>query len=190
MQQGTWWIMWPLFGVGVVIWNLGLDRRTHLAHIEKARRTFLSIIAAENRSTGSTGDRNYDDLLKSLSHENGREPGRREKLYRQFLLSAVPELEAGFSTMTAWIYVAPLLGLLGTVIGMIQTFRNIMLFGTNNPAIMADGISVALLTTQAGLIVAFPALVLQVLLANRKNRLTAQLISDGKRFVDGEKSSV
>ena len=84
--------------------------------------------------------------------------------------------------MTAWIYVSPLMGLLGTVIGMIETFRSIMLFGTNNPGIMAEGISVALLTTQAGLIVAFPALILQVLLLNRKNRLIEMLQLDGERL--------
>jgi len=54
--------------------------------------------------------------------------------------------------------VAPLLGLLGTVMGMVHTFETIQRFGFGNPALLADGISEALLTTQAGLLVAFPLL--------------------------------
>lgn len=52
--------------------------------------------------------------------------------------------------------VAPLLGLLGTVSGMVHTFETIQMFGFGNPVLLADGISEALLTTQAGLLVAFP----------------------------------
>ena len=53
---------------------------------------------------------------------------------------------------------APLLGLLGTVIGMIETFQAITLFGTGDPKLMAGGISQALVTTMLGLIVAAPLL--------------------------------
>jgi len=52
--------------------------------------------------------------------------------------------------------VAPLLGLLGTITGMVNTFKTIERFGFGNPVLLADGISEALLTTQAGLLVAFP----------------------------------
>ncbi|MCL2282057.1 MAG: MotA/TolQ/ExbB proton channel family protein [Fibromonadales bacterium] len=54
--------------------------------------------------------------------------------------------------------IAPLLGLLGTVMGMVHTFETIQSFGFGNPVLLADGISEALLTTQAGLLVAFPLL--------------------------------
>jgi len=56
--------------------------------------------------------------------------------------------------------VAPLLGLLGTVTGMMRTFDVITLYGNQNPVLMADGISEALITTQSGLIIAFPLLLL------------------------------
>jgi biopolymer transport protein ExbB/TolQ len=61
--------------------------------------------------------------------------------------------------------VAPLLGLLGTVTGMVQTFKVITIFGNQNPMLMADGISEALITTQSGLIIAFPLLLLNHRLA-------------------------
>jgi len=62
--------------------------------------------------------------------------------------------------------VSPLLGLLGTVIGMIETFDMITQFGTGDPKLLADGISLALVTTELGLIVAIPALMLGTLLSS------------------------
>jgi biopolymer transport protein ExbB len=95
--------------------------------------------------------------------------------------------------MAAFITVAPLLGLLGTVVGMIQTFDVITTFGVGNPALTAEGISVALLTTEAGLIVAFPGLLLHNFINNRKTRFQKQLFSDGesivKRFSDDKEQA-
>ncbi len=67
--------------------------------------------------------------------------------------------------------VTPLLGLLGTVTGMISTFDIITEFGTGDPKLLSGGISVALVTTQLGLIVAIPALVLGNLLSGWSNRI-------------------
>jgi hypothetical protein len=66
--------------------------------------------------------------------------------------------------------VAPLLGLLGTVTGMVQTFRVITIYGNQNPVLMADGISEALITTQSGLIIAFPLLLLNHKLAEKHGK--------------------
>ena len=71
--------------------------------------------------------------------------------------------------------VAPLLGLLGTVTGMIETFDVIALFGTGNARAMAGGISVALVTTQSGLLVAIPGLLLAAALSRRSRRLEMRL---------------
>ena len=85
--------------------------------------------------------------------------------------------------MSAWIAVAPLLGLLGTVTGMIHTFRVITEFGAGSPHLTAEGISMALLTTQAGLTVAFPALLLHNRLLSFKNRLVELLKADAEEIV-------
>jgi hypothetical protein len=66
--------------------------------------------------------------------------------------------------------VAPLLGLLGTVTGMVQTFKVITVYGNQNPMLMADGISEALITTQSGLIIAFPLLLLNHRLAEKHGK--------------------
>jgi biopolymer transport protein ExbB len=67
--------------------------------------------------------------------------------------------------------VAPLLGLLGTVIGMIETFQAITLFGTGDPKQMAGGISQALVTTMLGLIVAAPLLGFYTYLAEKSSSI-------------------
>jgi biopolymer transport protein ExbB len=66
---------------------------------------------------------------------------------------------------------------------MIQTFEVITVFGVGNPALTAEGISVALLTTEAGLIAAFPGLLLLNFVKNRKTRLQKQLFLDGESIV-------
>ena len=67
--------------------------------------------------------------------------------------------------------VAPLLGLLGTVTGMIQTFQMITLFGAGDPKMMAGGISEALVTTMLGLMTAIPLVLLSDTLANSTQRI-------------------
>jgi biopolymer transport protein ExbB/TolQ len=62
---------------------------------------------------------------------------------------------------------APLLGLLGTVTGMVSTFEVITLYGNQNPVLMADGISEALISTQSGLLIAFPLTLLKQRLDER-----------------------
>jgi biopolymer transport protein ExbB len=71
--------------------------------------------------------------------------------------------------------VAPLLGLLGTVLGMIETFDVISLFGTSNAKAMAGGISVALVTTQTGLLVAIPGLFLTGVMRRQSKRFETRL---------------
>lgn len=83
----------------------------------------------------------------------------------------VPHLEKGLSMIKLFAAVAPLLGLLGTVTGMIATFQSISLFGTGDPKLMADGISQALVTTMLGLSIAIPLLFLHNLVASRSKTL-------------------
>lgn len=77
------------------------------------------------------------------------------KLDEAILRESAP-LESGLSFIKVLYVVAPLLGLLGTVVGMIATFQMITLFGTGDPRMMAGGISTALVTTVLGLVVAIP----------------------------------
>ncbi|MEM8771817.1 MAG: MotA/TolQ/ExbB proton channel family protein [Pseudomonadota bacterium] len=88
------------------------------------------------------------------------------------ILKEVPKLEGGLNLVKVLAATAPLLGLLGTVIGMINTFQAITLFGTGDPQIMASGISEALVTTVLGLIAAIPLLLLHAFASGASKRVT------------------
>ncbi len=87
------------------------------------------------------------------------------------ILKEVPALERGTTMIKVLSAVAPLLGLLGTVTGMIATFQAITLFGTGDPKLMAGGISTALVTTVLGLVMAIPLLLLHSVVAGRSKSL-------------------
>lgn len=90
----------------------------------------------------------------------------------------------GLTTLTVFAAVTPLMGLLGTVIGMIETFQSISLFGTGDPKLMAGGISYALVTTQFGLAVAIPLLLLQSFLHAQANRIVEILDQQSIRLFE------
>lgn len=103
---------------------------------------------------------NKDDDLETL-----------ELKIDEAILKETPAIEARQGAIKIISAVAPLLGLLGTVIGMIQTFQMITLFGAGDPQLMADGISMALVTTALGLTVAVPLVLLHAVVAARSKRL-------------------
>lgn len=92
-------------------------------------------------------------------------------------------MHSGMRTLGIFAAVAPLLGLLGTVTGMISTFQSITLFGSGDPRIMSGGISEALVTTELGLIVAIPALLAHSFLTGRANRLVEVLEHHSTRLM-------
>jgi biopolymer transport protein ExbB len=87
------------------------------------------------------------------------------------VLKELPEIEKGQSLIKLLAAVAPLLGLLGTVTGMIATFQSITLFGTGDPKLMAGGISQALITTVLGLVAAIPLLFVHNIISTRSKVL-------------------
>ncbi|MCW8844323.1 MAG: MotA/TolQ/ExbB proton channel family protein [Gammaproteobacteria bacterium] len=82
-----------------------------------------------------------------------------------------PALERGLAFLKIISVVAPLMGLLGTVTGMINTFQAITLFGTGDPKLMAGGISQALVTTVEGLVVAIPTVLLHTIVSGRSRKV-------------------
>jgi biopolymer transport protein ExbB len=92
------------------------------------------------------------------------------------ILKETPALQRGILFIKVISVVAPLLGLLGTVTGMINTFQAITLFGTGDPKTMAGGISQALVTTVLGLTVAIPTVLLHTIVSGRSKTITQILL--------------
>ena len=99
------------------------------------------------------------------------------------ILKEMPVLQRGLGLLSLLAAIAPLLGLLGTVTGIIDTFQSITLFGTGDPRVMSGGISQALVTTVMGLVVAIPLLLFHSLLSSRSNRLVHILDEKSAAFV-------
>jgi biopolymer transport protein ExbB len=97
-------------------------------------------------------------LVKEANKKNGLvlDNETLELKLSESILREVPKLSSRLTLIKIISVVAPLIGLLGTVVGMINTFQAITLFGTGDPKLMAGGISQALVTTVLGLVVAIP----------------------------------
>lgn len=102
----------------------------------------------------------------------------------------VHELERFLTILGTVANLSPLLGLLGTVLGMIQVFADIMLFGTGNAAELAGGISQALITTAAGLTVAIPAMISHRFFERRVESLVVELEGQATKLVDAMHSDL
>ena len=96
----------------------------------------------------------------------------------------IHNLEKNLSPLGTVAAIAPLLGLLGTVIGMIKVFTAIMIEGTGNAGVLAGGISEALITTAAGLTVAIPALVFHRFFERRVDSLVVEMEDQAIKLVD------
>ncbi|MCG8610730.1 MAG: MotA/TolQ/ExbB proton channel family protein, partial [Pseudomonadales bacterium] len=124
------------------------------------------------RNPAQINDKNpLGRVLRSAQTDPGASQEVLENRVSEALLKEVPHIERGLTFIKLLAAVAPLLGLLGTVTGMIGTFQSITLFGTGDPKLMAGGISQALMTTVLGLSVAIPLLFGHSFIAAQARRL-------------------
>lgn len=114
-------------------------------------------------------------VIKVYQDNPQSDPESMELKLGEAILKESPKLNSMVMFIKIIAVVAPLLGLLGTVTGMIQTFQAITLFGAGDPQTMAGGISQALVTTVLGLVVAIPTVFLHWLVAGRAKRIEATL---------------
>ena len=122
--------------------------------------------------SGSASDDNPLGRVLSVSQKNpNMDTETLELKLNEAVLKEIPELENSLTLLKIIAAVAPLLGLLGTVTGMIITFQAITIFGAGDPKAMAGGISGALVTTVLGLIVAIPTLLLHTVVSGRAKQV-------------------
>ncbi len=167
-------IMWPLLLIALASLAITIERWLYLrklTHLEDS--CWKDII-------GNINEGNLKSCI-SLCKANYRNPVCRiiEKILtagdlknlQQFvdevMLIELQSLERFLPTLTMLAAVAPLLGLLGTVSGIIETFQSIALFGAGNPRYLSGGISEALVTTQFGLMIAVPVIIIHHILEKR-----------------------
>ncbi|MFW6251321.1 MAG: MotA/TolQ/ExbB proton channel family protein [Alkalispirochaetaceae bacterium] len=123
-------------------------------------------------------------VMASTLHGLRRDPKNIEDVISESVLNEQPALDRFRSAISVFAAVAPLLGLLGTVTGMISTFDVITQYGTGDPQLLSGGISEALITTELGLAVAIPTLLIGNLLASWSDRITSNLEVSALRAVN------
>ncbi len=173
------WVMIPLGLTSVAMWTLIIERlRSYQALERRDIRVDEALAALDGKSVKrrvfQRGGLRATFLRDFLAEQTG-DPHADAALLQRCRLHQEAELKRFLAMIAVLAGLAPLLGLLGTVIGMIQTFDVISVFGTGNAKAMAGGISVAMITTEAGLLVAIPGLFLSGLLARRARRLRTRL---------------
>ena len=126
---------------------------------------------AQMQSSGANDDNPLGRVFIAAEQDQTADTDNLELILDEAITREIPALEKGLPMIKLLAAVAPLLGLLGTVTGMIATFQSISLFGTGDPKLMASGISQALVTTMLGLCVAIPLLFLHSLLVSRSRTL-------------------
>ena len=165
-------VMIPLILISVWMWALIVERALYFRRIDKDDvdiKQAVEMISGSPLPEISNGlrARVVTSFLKERTGNNMLD----RDILDQCAMREMSPLKRYLSVIAVLAAVAPLFGLLGTVTGMMTTFNVISLFGTGNAKAMAGGISVAMITTQAGLLVAIPGL----LMSNRLRRSSDQL---------------
>ena len=110
-------------------------------------------------------------ILKVYQENKHADAENLELKLDEAILRELPSIESGINVIKIFAAIAPLLGLLGTVLGMIATFQTITLFGTGDPRMMAGSISMALVTTAQGIIAALPLILTHSIVASRSKSI-------------------
>jgi biopolymer transport protein ExbB len=174
-------VMYPIAGVALASIVLVIERLLFLfGRNPNANKVAGRIIDLARGQRFAEAEQSADErpvvvtrvLAACLHRRGGGQKAMEDAIQEQLLqeLSKLRRFMGGLATLAA---VAPLLGLLGTVTGIIQTFDVIRSFGNANANLMAGGISEALITTEAGLMIAIPVVVVHSLLRGRSNRILA-----------------
>ena len=184
-------LVWPILMVGAAGLLLGLERFITLG----TKRAFSNKRMAKITGFVQRGDfekckvycgkgKNFPAcrVLGSALAQVGQSREVLENVLQEAILRELPRLERFLPTMNVLAAIAPLLGLLGTVTGMINTFQVITVFGTGDPRMMSGGISEALVTTQLGLAVAIPIMVLHHFLERRVDAILGDMEQKGTAF--------
>ncbi|MFC1494181.1 MotA/TolQ/ExbB proton channel family protein, partial [Thermodesulfobacteriota bacterium] len=189
-QGGT--IMYVILGVGIFAILLGLERIIVLGTKSKAS------VKVMNEIKNMTSQGNWKEaqefcssksriptcqMLDSAMDHVGASQDVLENALNESILKQIPKLERFIPTLALFAVVSPLLGLLGTVSGMIKTFEIITEVGTGDPGMLAGGISEALLTTQFGLVVAIPIMLLHHFLKSQVDKIANDMEEKGTAFI-------
>jgi biopolymer transport protein ExbB len=184
-------LVWPILFVGVVALLLALERMMVLGRQKitpPKKMTEILTLAGTHQWEACLeicATMSRVPALRVISRAieaAGSTKDVLEATLEEAILREIPPMERFLATLNVLAAIAPLLGLLGTVTGMISTFQVITLYGTGDPRMMSGGISEALITTQLGLAVAIPIMIVHHFLQRRVENLIGDMEEKGTAF--------
>jgi biopolymer transport protein ExbB len=184
-------VAYILIGVGLFAFALALQKFIELqkltvespANVQRVLETFFELAPEKQRDTANRLRGATRDLfLTGLRHLNKPKEALEEHLFA-FTLRTRLHYERRLPLLAVIATASPLMGLLGTVMGMIKTFALITVFGTGNASKLSSGISEVLVTTELGLTVAIPALIAHGFLSYRAQKKLSLLERYAVEFV-------
>lgn len=186
-------MMIPLIGLGIAAVVLALFKWIQLSRVRLVSEAELQEVlqrlesgdahAARAKAQSISGIAG-DLLATAVEHAEEKKEYIEEVLYEK-MLGARVQLERGIAFLALSATTGPLMGLLGTVMGMIATFKLISSFGSGDPKLLAAGISEALICTAAGMGVAIPALLFHAFLSRKAKGIIGSLEKTAVGFVNG-----
>lgn len=174
-------VMIPILVISFFMWLLIINRliffrRLYIKNISRDR-------AGKYVRKNQVPHEKYQGINSTLVREflsmRSHDPELDDAILDETVVRLISSMDAYLGMIKVLAGVAPLLGLLGTVMGMMETFDVITHFGTGNTKAMAEGISVALITTQTGLMVSIPGLYMSGFLIRRSENLKYKIARTG-----------
>lgn len=186
------WLMIPIIFCSVIAVAISLERlwtlnRSKLAPSDLLADVWNNIQAGRLDSSAIKTLRRESALGLILAAGLSNSHAGRDVMKESIAEAAsyvIHDMERYLNTLGTIASVAPLLGLLGTVIGMIKVFSDIMIHGAGNAALLAGGISEALITTGAGLTVAIPALIMHRYFQRKIDTVVVTIEQEATKLVD------
>jgi biopolymer transport protein ExbB len=175
LQQGG-IVGYCIMGLGVIGLLIALWRAAGLSTAGRK-------VSAQLKRDSASTDNPLGRVLAAYEANRGADTETIELKLSEAALKEMPDLTKGLLFIKVISVVAPLMGLLGTVTGMIKTFQVITLFGAGDPKMMAGGISQALMTTVLGLVVAIPMVLIHTLVSGQSRKIINILQSQSAGIV-------
>jgi len=192
LVQAGGWLMIPIILCSIIAAAICVERSWTLRSNQVAPRNLLAQVWSWIKNNEMDQRRlrelrNHSPLGQILAaginnHRRGRE--LMKESIEEVANHVVHELERYLNTLGTVAAISPLLGLLGTVIGMIKVFSSIQLEGTGNAAVLAGGISEALITTAAGLTIAIPSLFFYRYFQRKVDELVINMEQEALKLVE------
>lgn len=188
-------LMIPILGLGVICIMVSLWKLIVFSQLKITMDPFLPSIISMIQEGKQEEAKSFIQKLGSPlgpvlkegieNYQSSR--GELEEVMHEKILLQIPFFEKGLQILSVSAAASPLLGLLGTVTGMIHTFNLVTIYGSGKASLLSEGISEALITTEFGLLVAIPALLVHAYFARKVKLLIHTLDHSAIAFINGVK---